>query len=176
MTKDSIGIDISKAHLDMAWPRAGRSARFLNDQRGFSALRTWIGEDRPELVISEATGAWHGAFELAFAGQFPLVKVNPLRARRFAEALGTRAETDKADAAMLAATGAAPDMEPDQAVGKDRHDLKESQIEHTALITDRTRLENRLQIQTLTITRRQTRTRPARIERQSKAIEDEIDT
>jgi transposase len=176
MTKDSIGIDISKAHLDVAWPQAGKSARFANNQKGFSALKGWIGDGRPELVVFEATGAYHSAFEQAFADHLPLVKVNPLQARRFAQARGQRAKTDKVDAAMLAAMGAALGLEPGQVISKDQHELKELQIERTALIKDRTRLKNRLQTQTLTITRRQTKARLVQIERQLKAIEDEIET
>lgn len=175
MTKNSIGIDISKAHLDAAWPQAGKSARFANDRKGFAALKRWIGDDWPELVVYEATGIYHGAFEQAFSGQLPLHKVNPLQARRFAQACGQRAKTDKVDAAMLAAMGAALDMEPDPVVSKQQHELKELQIERTALIKDRTRLKNRLQTQTLTITQSQTKARLAQIERQLKAIEDEIE-
>ncbi|MBG6176087.1 transposase [Labrenzia sp. EL_208] len=45
-----------------------------------------------------------------------------------------------------------------------------------ALIKDQTRLKNRLHTQTLTISRRQTKARLAQVERQLKAIEDEIET
>jgi len=91
MTKDSIGIDISKAHLDVAWPQKGKSARFANSPQGFSALNRWIADGRPGRVVYEATGVYHGGFEQAFAGSLPLVKVNPLQARRFAQASGKRA-------------------------------------------------------------------------------------
>lgn len=77
---------------------------------------------------------------------------------------------------MLAAMGAALDLEPDQVVSKGQHELKELQIERMALIKDRPRLKNRLQTQTFTITRRQTNARLAQVERQLKAIEDEIET
>lgn len=122
----------------------------------------------------EATGAYQGAFEQPFAGVLPLVKVNPLQARRFTQACGKRAKTDKVDAAMLAAMGAALALEPGQVISKSQHDLKELQIERTALIKDRPRLKNRLQTQTLTITRRQTKARLAQIERQLKVIDAEI--
>ena len=54
-------------------------------------------------VIHEPTGPYHRTFErrLADAG-FALVKVNPRQARRFAEATGKLAKTDRLDAAMLA--------------------------------------------------------------------------
>ncbi|WP_068419385.1 IS110 family transposase [Labrenzia sp. OB1] len=176
MTKDSIGIDISKAHLDVAWPRTGKTTRFPNNRQGFAALKAWIGNSLPELVVYEATGVYHGAFEQACADRLPLVKVNPLQARRFAQACGQRAKTDKVDAAMLAAMGAALAMEPDPVARKEHHELKELQIERTALVKDRTRLKNRLQTQTLAITRRQTKARLAQIEKQLKAIEGEIAT
>jgi len=41
-------------------------------------------------VILEPTGRYHRVFETALAGRFPLVKVNPLQARRFAEPCGAR--------------------------------------------------------------------------------------
>ena len=175
MTKDSIGIDISKAHLDVAWPREDKSARFTNDRQGFVALKRWLGTSLPELVVYEATGAYHRAFEQALSGQLPLHKINPLQARRFAQACGLRAKTDKVDASMLASMGAALCMEPDPVVSKEQHELKELQIERTALIKDRTRLKNRFKTQTLAITRRHTKARLAQVERQLKAIDGEIE-
>ncbi|WP_244274665.1 IS110 family transposase [Labrenzia sp. OB1] len=162
--------------MDVAWPRADKSTRFTNDREGFVALKRWLGAGLPELVVYEATGAYHSAFELAFSGQLPLHKINPLQARRFAQACGLRAKTDKVDAAMLAAMGATLDMEPDPVVSKEHYELKELQIERTALIKDRTRLKNRLKTQILALTRRQTKARLAQIERQLKAIDGEIET
>lgn len=84
--------------------------------------------------------------------------------------------SDRVDARMLAVMGAAFELEPDQSVHKDQHDLKELQIERTALVKDRTRLLNRHKIQTLALTRRQTKARLVQIERQLAAIEAEIET
>ena len=83
--KDSIGIDISKDHLDVHRCATGAAARFTNDPAGFRALKRWIGDRQPHLLIYEATGPYHGRFEQALAGKLPLVKVNPLQARRFAQ-------------------------------------------------------------------------------------------
>ena len=53
------------------------------------------GGARPVLGLrSLPTGPYHKAFEAALGEKLPLVKVNPLQARRFAEAYGTRARTD----------------------------------------------------------------------------------
>jgi transposase len=56
----------------------------------------------PDPVLYEAAGAYHAALEREFAGVLPLVKVNPLQARRFAQDRGTRVKTDAVDARILA--------------------------------------------------------------------------
>ena len=54
-------------------------------------------------VVFEPTGPYHRAFERALgASGVPFVKVNPRQARRFAEATGKLAKTDRLDAAILA--------------------------------------------------------------------------
>lgn len=90
----TIGIDISKDTLDTHRLSTGAAAQFANSAAGLRALRRWIGAQMPDLVVYEATGAYHAALERGFAGVLPLVKVNPLQARRFAQARGTRAKTD----------------------------------------------------------------------------------
>ncbi len=94
MIEDNIGIDISKEHLDAYRLNDGSVRQFKNTPTGFRALRRWIGADPPARVIFEPTGAYHGAFEQACARLLPLVKINPLQARRFAQARGVRAKTD----------------------------------------------------------------------------------
>ena len=63
-------------------------------------------------VVYEATGAYHKGLERALGEPLPLVKVNPLQARRFAQAQGVRAKTDAADAKMLAVMGEAFGLVP----------------------------------------------------------------
>ena len=98
MISDSIGIDISKDFLDAHRQCDGAAARFPNTATGFQTLSTWLGDVMPSLVVFEATGPYHGFFERTFSGQLPLVKVNPLQARRFAQACGTRVKTDAVEA------------------------------------------------------------------------------
>lgn len=171
---DSIGIDISKDHLDAHRLGTGASARFTNSPDGFKSLKRWIGDKQPDLLVYEATGPYHGRFERALAGKLPLIKVNPLQARRFAQARGVRAKTDQVDARLLAQMGSALDLAPDSPAVEGQNELKELQIARTALVKDRTRLKNRLKTQVLAITRRQTRARLAQIERQLTALQHEI--
>lgn len=171
MNKDTIGIDISKDTLDAHRLSTGAAAQFANSAAGLRALRRWIGARIPDLVVYEATGAYHAALERGFADVLPLVKVNPLQARRFAQARGTRAKTDAVDARVLAVMGSALDLAPDVPAGKKQHDLKELQIARMALVKERTRLLNRSKTQSLTLLKRQSKARLEQIKRQLTELE-----
>ncbi|WP_180902613.1 IS110 family transposase [Martelella soudanensis] len=119
---------------------------------GDDDLQRWLGDSPVSRIVYEAIGPYHGAFECTLASRLPLVKVNPLQARRFAQARGSRAKTDRVDARMLAQMGQAFDLQPDRPMDETAHELKELQIERTALVKDRTRLLNRIKTQTLALT------------------------
>ena len=92
MTNDTIGVDISKDHLDAHRMSDGKNRRFANDAAGHRAFISWLVQSEPHQgarIVYEPPGPYHRAFErrLADAG-FALVKVNPRQARRFAEAIG----------------------------------------------------------------------------------------
>lgn len=174
MTDDCIGIDVSKNFLDAHRLSDGGTVTFPNAPDGFRALAAWLGCDMPARVVFEATGPYHRSFERAFSGKFPLVKVNPLQARRFAQACGTRAKTDAVDARMLANFGRALSLEPDQPVAKQQFDLKELFSARGALIKDRTRLINRLKTQTLALIKRQTKAQIDQLTRQLQALQHAI--
>jgi transposase len=174
MIDHTIGIDISKSHLDVFHLEEQQAKRFENSARGFRSLGRWLSGLVVARVVFEATGPYHRAFERAFSGQLPLVKVNPLQARRFAQACGTRAKTDAVDACSLARMGAALALEPDEPVSEKLHDLRDLQVARTALIKERTRLRNRGHVQTGAILKRQTRARLTLVERQITELDDEI--
>jgi len=119
-------------------------------------------------------GPYHKAFEGAFGKTFPLVKVNPLQARRFAQAHGTRAKTDAVDAQMLARMGAAFDLKPQAPCSKETLVLKDLHVVRAVLIKDRTRLRNRAQTQDIALLKRQTKARLAQVERQIAEMDAEI--
>ena len=175
MMKDSIGIDVSKDLLDVHCLGDGRAARFGNDAAGFRKLRAWLPKaDGIARVVYEATGPYHAALERRFGGELPLVKVNPLQARRFAQSKGTRAKTDAVDARMLAQMGAALDLVPQAPVSEALRELKELQVARAALIKDKTRLANRIKTQKLALVVTQGRARLTLIKRQLSAIDAEI--
>jgi transposase len=117
----------------------------------------------------------HRAFEHALAkAGLPLVKVNPRQARRFAEATGKLAKTDRLDAALLARMGALLAIEPRPARSKALAELKELHIAREALVKDRTAAKNRAKIRTLALLKRQNAQRLDQIERQIAAIDAAI--
>jgi len=174
MSDDSIGIDVSKDHLDAHRLSDGAFRQFKNRASGFCALRRWIGSGQAARVVFEPTGAYHGAFEQACANHLPLVKVNPLQARRFAQSRGVRAKTDAVDARMLAEMGRALALEPDAPAARDRPILKELQVARTALVKDKVRAQNQLARQRQPLTRKLTRARLCQIKTQIKQIDTAI--
>ena len=166
MRHDSIGIDISKSKLDAHRLSDGAFAQFDNNEAGFQDLIRWIGTKAPARVVYEATGSFHHAFERACSDHLPLVKVNPLHARRFVQSFGNYAKTDRVDAHMLARMGKMHELQPDRPKPKEQYELKELQHARTALCKDRTRLLNRYKTQTIAMLRKLTRNRLAQVERQ----------
>jgi transposase len=174
MTEHTIGVDISKSHLDVFRLENGAARRFENTAAGFRALVKWLGEAPVARIVFEPTGPYHKAFEAALADRFPLVKVNPLQARRFAEAYGTRAKTDAVDAQMLARMGAAFDLAPQEPCSKEARVLRDLHVARTGLIKDRTRLRNRAQTQDIAVLKRQTKARLSLVDKQLVELNSEI--
>ena len=174
MTDRTIGVDISKSHLDAFRLEDGAAQRFENSAAGFRALRKWLGTAPVVRIVFEPTGAYHKDFEAALGKTFPLVKVNPLQARRFAEAHGRRAKTDAVDAQMLARMGAAFDLAPQAPCSKEARILRDLHVARAGLIKDRTRLLNRAQTHDIAVLKRQTKARLAHVERQIAELDAEI--
>ena len=144
MVEHTIGIDISKEHLDICCLPGGEIKQVSNDKAGFAKLIKWLGRFVVERIVYEATGSYHRGLEDALSSVgLPLVRVNPLQARRFAQACGVRTKTDRVDAAMLARMGVA--LAPDRTAvpSKTQRDLKALQVARQALIKDGTAAKNR---------------------------------
>lgn len=81
----TVGVDISKATLDVYLHPQAVARQFPNTMAGVADLLSWLGQGPVHRVIFEPTGAYHHRLErqLGNAG-VPMVKVNPLQARRSA--------------------------------------------------------------------------------------------
>ena len=170
-TKDTIGVDISKPTLDAFWLGRNEHRQFTNDQAGCAALIRWIGEASVRVVF-EPTGPYHRLFESALAAsRLCAIKVNPRSARRFAEATGELAKTDRIDAAILARMGAVLDLEGRPATTETLRDLREMGVARQALVKDRIAATNREQIAVNPMIRRQLRARLRQINAQLNEID-----
>lgn len=99
----SVGIDVSKAQLDVEIRPSGEKQSFANDKVGNKALVKWLAKIAPTLIVLEATGGYERQVTRALvSADLPAVVVNPRQVRDFAKATGQLAKTDSIDAGVLA--------------------------------------------------------------------------
>jgi transposase len=102
-----IGIDVSKATLEVASEPQGISASVPNTPAGLEQLVALCQRVRCVRIVLEATGGYERpAVAALVAAQLPAVVVNPRQVRDFAKAIGRYAKTDVIDAGVLARFGA----------------------------------------------------------------------
>jgi len=107
------GIDVSKAHLDVAVRPDEIEWRSPNTDTGAREAADKLKDLDPDLVVLEATGGMEipAASALAVLG-VPVVVVNPRQVRDFAKSTGRLAKTDALDARVLAHFAEAVRPEP----------------------------------------------------------------
>ena len=85
-----VGIDVSKAHLDVYVRPSGESFRVSHDDAGFVTLIARVRPFSPTVVVLEATGGYEVTVAVALAGaRLPVAVVNPRQIRDFARATGS---------------------------------------------------------------------------------------
>ena len=170
-----VGIDVSKDRLDVCLNPSGERFAVANDPAGRRCLARRLGRRAVALVVMEPTAKYHrAAHRQLHAAGFAVALVNPLRARRFAEALGQLAKTDRLDAAMLALL--AERLAPHPATPPDpaREALAELAGARTAAIAERTALDNRRQAAITPFLRRALAARRAGLDRHIARLDDHI--
>ena len=171
---DTIGIDISKDHLDTHRLSDGKAKRFTNDRTGLKTLKNRIGPQCCR-VVYEPTGRYHRDPEARLSKTaHAMVKVNPKRARRFAEAVGQSAKTDRIDAELLARMGAMLDLKASPLRDEPMNDLREVHVARSALIKDQTACRNRLCGARNTLVKAQLKTRMRQIAKQLAQLDAEL--
>jgi transposase len=107
----TIGVDVAKASLEVAFSDGAAALAPANDAAGHAALLAHLAALREQgrtvaLIVLEATGGLEMdvACALQLAGH-PVVIVNPRQSRDFARAMGRLAKTDRLDARVLAHMG-----------------------------------------------------------------------
>ena len=171
----TVGVDISKLTLDVYLHPQATARQFPNTAAGLKALLALLGQTPLHRVVFEPTGAYHHSLErqLGRAG-IPTVKVNPLQARRFAEAIGQRAKTDAVDAAMLARFGALDALQTRPVISQTLSDMKELLVARRGLVKDRVAATNRNHVHRAPLLKRLAEQRLRQVERQIAAIDAEL--
>jgi len=136
-----IGIDVSKAQLDVAVHEPANSWQSANTDHGLAGLVQRLTELRPTLILLEATGGFELPLVAALMhAQLPVFVANPRRVREFARATGHWAKTDKLDAKMLAYMAAVLRPEPRPLPSDEEEQL-------TALLTRRRQVVDMLTVE-----------------------------
>ncbi|MCB1817297.1 MAG: IS110 family transposase [Chromatiaceae bacterium] len=103
MVERFVGIDVSKAGLDVCVEPAGSVSQVAYEDAGVEHLVGQLKDINPTLVVIEATGGLEVRIASALAAKgLPVAVVNPRQVRDFAKATGALAKTDQIDAAVLA--------------------------------------------------------------------------
>jgi transposase len=98
-----IGIDVSKARLDLVVRPTAEHLEHDNTPEGISLLGQRLQALEPNLIVCEASGGYERALVAALTDlELPIVVVNARQVRDFAKAIGQLAKTDALDAMVLA--------------------------------------------------------------------------
>lgn len=141
-----VGIDVSKASLDVAFGLDSPVEQFANEPAGHRRLIKRLGKQPCRRIVLEATGGYeHAVLRRMTAQALPAIRVNPRQVRDFARATGILAKTDAIDARVLVRFAAA--VEPPHRPLAEPHQerLALLQSRRTQIIGLRTAELNRLE-------------------------------
>ena len=171
MTRNHIGVDLSKDALDVFDPCRGET-RIVNQR---PAIARWAARLGPEdFVVFEATSGCDRAVRAALeAAGHDFVRLNPLHAWRFARSLNLP-KTDRVDARMLARLGAERQPDPDPASNPAREELRALEQRRDQLKRMETQEKNRLAAAILPLVARDVRAELANLARRLARIDKAI--
>ena len=108
MDYTTIGIDVSKAKLDIFFNSTGEWMTLSNNSQDFDKLILYIQKYslQIERVVVEHTGSYQKELvSFLHSHNIPVCLVHPAKVRNYAKAVGRLAKTDKIDAQILADYG-----------------------------------------------------------------------
>lgn len=121
-----VGIDVAKASLTVHVRPLDQRLCVANTAPGHRQLLAWLAAHGVERIVLEATGGYErGVLSALQQAGLPVVRVNPRRARAFAQALGQQAKTDPIDAAVLAHLAQTLESAPTPVVTAPQHALRD---------------------------------------------------
>lgn len=171
-----IGIDVSKATLDLHLLPTGKSYHLANTTVGHEQLRKLLPGPHDCLIVLEATGGYEREVvaDLTDAG-YRVAVVNPRRARDFAKALGLTAKTDRIDARVLALFAEKVQPSPLEKKPEKQAEIQQLVARRRQLIDLRTQESNRWEVTKAKAARKSIQTVLNTLERQIRDIEKVIE-
>lgn len=130
-----VGVDVSKAKLDIASGKTGEYLQENNDGIGIQHIVERLKVIPSSMTIVESTGGLETALitEL-FAAGLPFALVHPARVRNFARSIGLFAKTDKLDALLLARYGEAVKPPTTQLPGEEEQKMNANMVRRRQLL------------------------------------------
>jgi len=143
----NVGVDTGKSQLDIYVRPLDIYFTVPNTDKGISDAIKIIKKHKPQRVVIEATGRLEMPFILACdKAKLPYVVANPLRIKRFAEAIGQRAKNDRLDAALIAHYAERVQPELTKLKSENIRLMSDLVTRRNQLLTMQTMERNRLQI------------------------------
>lgn len=144
MEESSVGIDVSKAKLDVYILPEKHFFTVDNDKKGFAVLTAKLKQRNIRLVILEATGGYELPAAYALLDkQIPVSVINPKRIKKFAGAKDLNCKTDKTDAKLIAEFAHLMKPEPRELLTKDLRGIKELITRRSQLVDEITAEKSR---------------------------------
>ncbi|EAS64830.1 IS110 family transposase [Photobacterium angustum] len=143
----NVGVDTGKSQLDIYIRPLDVYFTVSNTDKGISDAIKIIKKHKPQRVVIEATGRLEMPFILAGdKAKLPYVIANPLRIKRFAEAIGQRAKNDRLDAELIAHYAERVQPELTKLKSENIRLMSDLVTRRNQLLTMQTMERNRLQI------------------------------
>ncbi|SOB77443.1 transposase [Marinobacter sp. LV10R510-11A] len=143
----NIGVDVGKANLDIALHPSGEFYSIPNSEAHIQRFVKILKGYSIERIVVEATGRYeHALVQACDQASLPIIVVNPTSVRRYAQAIGVLAKTDRIDAQVIAKYAATLKPEFKPIPDKTSQKIKDLLVRRSQLLEMSTMEKNRLQI------------------------------
>jgi transposase len=133
-----LGIDVSSLSLDALVRPQGIKIHVSNDPAGFEELQRSLSGRSIKRILLEATGGYErDVMHFLQDAGYKVIRVNPRRARAFAESIGIKAKTDAIDAEVLAHYAEVIPDQPTLRISPERALLRELLQQRDRLVQQR---------------------------------------
>jgi transposase len=143
----NIGVDVGKANLDVALHPSGQFYSIPNSEAHIRKFVKILRGYSIERIVVESTGRYeHDLVQACDQAGLPIIVVNPISVRRYAQAIGVLAKTDRIDAQVIAKYAATLKPEFKPIPDKTSQKIKDLLTRRSQLLEMSTMEKNRLQI------------------------------